>query len=84
MSERIVSVAEAKARFSELIAAAEAGDEVVITRRGRPVAALVARNAKPSKRRIDLAWLRERTESLPYQEEDSAALVRRMRDSDRY
>ena len=31
------SVAEAKARFSDLIAMAERGDEVVITRNGRPV-----------------------------------------------
>lgn len=31
------SVAEAKARFSDLIAMAERGDEVVITRNGKPV-----------------------------------------------
>ncbi|NLF53046.1 MAG: type II toxin-antitoxin system Phd/YefM family antitoxin [Thauera phenolivorans] len=37
-----VPLAEAKNRFSELIAAAERGDEVAITRRGVSVARLVA------------------------------------------
>lgn len=39
---RAVPVYEAKNRFSELIAAAEQGEEVSITRRGVPVARLVA------------------------------------------
>lgn len=83
MSERTATVAEAKAHLSELIAAVEAGDEVVITRRGKPVAELVA-TARPTQRRIDLAWLRELTADMPYQEEDSGSLVRRMRDTERY
>ncbi|MDZ7790583.1 MAG: type II toxin-antitoxin system prevent-host-death family antitoxin [Xanthomonadales bacterium] len=37
---RTVPVAEAKAHFSELLKAVEAGEEVVITRRGRAVARL--------------------------------------------
>lgn len=37
---RTVPVAEAKARFSELLTAVEAGEEVVITRRGKAVARL--------------------------------------------
>lgn len=37
---RSVPVAEAKARFSELLKAVEAGEEIVITRRGRAVARL--------------------------------------------
>jgi len=36
-----LSVAEAKARFSALLSAVEAGEEVVITRRGKVVARLV-------------------------------------------
>jgi prevent-host-death family protein len=35
-----VSVAEAKAKFARLIARAEAGEEIVVTRNGRPVARL--------------------------------------------
>ncbi|MEJ5221686.1 MAG: type II toxin-antitoxin system prevent-host-death family antitoxin [Tepidiforma sp.] len=37
---RIVSITEAKTRLSELIDAVARGEEVVIARRGRPVAAL--------------------------------------------
>lgn len=39
---KAVPVFEAKNRFSELIAAVEHGDQVTITRRGVPVARLVA------------------------------------------
>jgi prevent-host-death family protein len=39
---REFGVLEAKARLSELIAAAEKGEEIFILRRGRPVARLVA------------------------------------------
>lgn len=35
------SLAEAKARFSECVHAVELGDDVIITRHGKPVAALV-------------------------------------------
>ncbi len=40
-----LSVAEAKARFSAVLAAVEAGQEVVITRRGKAVARLVPERA---------------------------------------
>jgi prevent-host-death family protein len=40
MVMRTASVAEIKARLSEFLAAARAGDDVVITDRGRPVARL--------------------------------------------
>jgi antitoxin (DNA-binding transcriptional repressor) of toxin-antitoxin stability system len=40
-----VSVAEAKARLSELIDKAEAGEEIVITRRGKAAARLSAPQA---------------------------------------
>ena len=35
-----VSVAEAKAHLSELLNQVEAGEEIVITRRGQPIACL--------------------------------------------
>lgn len=38
---RTVAIAEAKDHFSELVTAAEGGEEVIITRHGRPVARLV-------------------------------------------
>jgi len=41
MSIKSLSVAETKATFSEQVRSAELGDPVVITRHGKPVAALV-------------------------------------------
>ncbi len=38
---RVVQVVEAKARFSSLLAAVEAGEEIAISRHGRVVARLV-------------------------------------------
>ena len=84
MSERSVSVAEAKAHLSELIAAVEAGEAVVITKRGKAVARLVSETAATAPAKIDLGWLREMTDGMPYQEEDAGAFLRRVRDGDRY
>ncbi len=80
MSERTVSIAEAKARLSQLIAS---GEEVVVTKRGVPVATLQPLPA-PRKKQLDLSWLRELTKDMPYQEEDSGTFMRRVRDTDRY
>lgn len=41
---RMVQIVEAKAKFSSLVAAAEAGEEVAITRHGRVVARIVPAN----------------------------------------
>ncbi len=43
MAQVQVTVAEAKARLSSLLDAVEAGEAVVITRRGKPIAELVPR-----------------------------------------
>lgn len=45
-----VDVAEAKARFSELLASVEGGDEVVILREGRPVARIVRLEGRAAER----------------------------------
>jgi prevent-host-death family protein len=45
MSVQTVGLFEAKTHFSELVARAEAGEEVVITRHNRPVARLVPVNS---------------------------------------
>lgn len=69
------SVAEAKARLSELLHDVEAGKNVVITRRGTPVARLV-RAKKP----LDLARIDAFRRTIPMQKESAADLIRRMRD----
>ncbi len=52
-----INIAEAKAKLSELVARAEAGEEVVISRAGKPIVALrlVAEAPKSGKRRLG-AW----------------------------
>lgn len=82
MSERTVSIAEAKAHLSELISAVEAGEDVVITKRGKPVVSLVGRER--TKKWVDPGWLRVRTKDMPMQPEDAGAFMRRVRDTDRY
>ncbi|MEQ1566101.1 MAG: type II toxin-antitoxin system Phd/YefM family antitoxin [Myxococcota bacterium] len=47
-----VSVYDAKTHLSRLLDAVEAGEEVVITRNGRPVARLVAAAPPPPQRRF--------------------------------
>lgn len=41
-----VSLSEAKARLTELVRRAEAGEQIVLARHGRPVADIVARETK--------------------------------------
>jgi prevent-host-death family protein len=44
-----ISVSEAKARLTDLVRRAEAGDEVVLTRHGQPAVRLTPIAAKPSR-----------------------------------
>lgn len=53
---RTVPVVEAKAQFSALLAAAEAGEEVLITRRGKVVARLVPNIPRSAADVFRLAW----------------------------
>ncbi|MDR3517054.1 MAG: type II toxin-antitoxin system prevent-host-death family antitoxin [Azospirillaceae bacterium] len=47
MSLTQISVAQAKAEFAALVSRAEAGEEIVITRSGKPVARLTALTEQP-------------------------------------
>jgi prevent-host-death family protein len=82
MTDKTVNIAEAKAHLSELVDQAAAGDTVVLTRRGKAIARMSSldRPRKP----IDAQRLRRLTDSMPQQVEDAGALVRRMRDDERY
>jgi len=73
-----VNVAEAKAQLSKILARVEKGGEVVITRRGRPVAKLSAVRGprKPIDfKALDLLLSRQRVSRVP-----SVRLIRKMRD----
>ncbi|HEY5048028.1 MAG TPA: type II toxin-antitoxin system prevent-host-death family antitoxin [Rhizomicrobium sp.] len=77
-----VNLAEAKARLSELVERAAAGDTVCIARRGKPVAQLMA--ATSPRKPVDLGALQAMTRKMPRQRMPAAAFVRRMRDAERY
>jgi prevent-host-death family protein len=78
-----VGVLEAKNRFSELLDRVEQGEQVTITRHGRPVATLAGvQNARPSKAEIEaiLDRVRRLRETLP---PTSWEDLKRLRDEDR-
>jgi len=73
-----INVADAKAHLSEILTRVEGGGEVVITRRGRPVARLcpINRRRKPIDfKALDELRARQRGTGIP-----SVELIRRMRD----
>ncbi len=77
-----VNLAHAKAHLSELLDKVEKGEEVVITRHGKAVAHI--RAATPPKEPIDLEALAALRAKLPPWGSDSATLIRKMRDDERY
>lgn len=77
-----VNLAHAKAHLSALVAKAEGGETVCITRRGRPVARLVA--AVAPRRPIDTARLKAFTDTLAPQRQSTGTFIREMRADSRY
>ena len=75
-----VSLADAKAHLSHLIELVEAGEEIIITKRGKAVARIVA-NIPPAQQLPALAELRARQTSQPVA---AGEFIRAMRQSDRY
>ena len=77
------SVAEVKAHLSELLDRAEAGEEIVITRRGHPIAKLATvAAAKPQP--IDWAAIEDFRNSMPRNKGLSAAAAVRQSREARY
>ena len=76
-----VTLAHAKAHLSELLDKVEAGEEVVITRHGRPVAHVSA-VVRP-KRPLPLEELAEFRATMPRLRRSSAVLLRKARDQER-
>jgi prevent-host-death family protein len=73
-----VSVVEIKARFSEILAQVAAGSEVVITRRGLPVARMSA--LEPHRQPMDLRAVDAFRATMKPLRRHSATLIRKMRD----
>ena len=77
-----VSLVDAKAHLSDLVTRAAQGEIVTITRHGKPIAQIVP--ARAPRNKIEIARLQTVSRATPRQAEDSAALLRRMRDESRY
>jgi prevent-host-death family protein len=82
MKKRI-SLAEAKATFSECIREAESGKEVLITRHGKPVAALVRAKDLENLKRLKKAGPEGGLASLAGGWEESEEFVRILSESSR-
>lgn len=76
---RSVSVTEARREWPTLLAAVEAGESVIITRYGKPVARLAP--AGCAARLSDGARLRA---SMPPMRESAGEFIRKLRDDERY
>ncbi len=77
-----VNLAQAKAQLSALVAKAEGGETVCITRRGKPVARLVA--AEEPRGKVDIARLQAFTDTLAPQAQSTEAFMSGMRADARY
>ena len=75
-----MSLAQAKAHLSELINTVELGEEVVITRHGRPVARVLP--AAPAKKVMPLQRLAKLRRQVPARQGSSADLLRELRDAE--
>lgn len=76
---KTINVAEGKARFSELVARAEAGEEIIVARRGKPVVRLVA-VARP-REPFDVEAIWAEVQKMPMSTVDSVEIIRQMRDN---
>ena len=75
----MISAADTKAHLSELLARIEGGEEVVITRRGKPVARLIPVQ-QPRKAITSLADFRRK---LPRQKVSASEVLLRLREESR-
>ena len=77
------TIAEAKNQLPKLIDRAIAGEEVVITRRGKPVVTLVSKCSPPATG-IDIEWLKSVQVKPRDPDFDVMEIIRKMRDEDPY
>lgn len=77
---RRVNVSQTRENLAELLAAVEGGEEIVIVRRDRPVAKLVAVD-KPMTAFLDRSELRG---EVPPMQLPAAQIVRGLRNDERY
>jgi len=76
-----INLAQAKAHLSELLDRVESGEEVIITRYGKPVAHI--RQVVSPKKPLPLEKLAAFRARMPQWRKPSARLLREMRDDER-
>ena len=77
-----ISLAEAKAHLSEVVERASCGEQIRITRRGKPIAEITA--VRTPRKPIDVEALRAMTDRMPHQREGARDFMRGVRDAERY
>jgi len=76
------TLTDARSKFAELIERAAAGEEVIITRYGRPVARLLA--PEQPRAPLDKTQLKRLTDSQPQQTEPASRFMPNLRKDARY
>ncbi|MBF0167077.1 MAG: type II toxin-antitoxin system prevent-host-death family antitoxin [Alphaproteobacteria bacterium] len=76
-----VTLVEAKAHLSELLDRVESGEEVTITRHGKPSAKMIAPEKKKLKK-LDLKKLAAFRATMPRMKVSSAEIIRQLRDEE--
>jgi prevent-host-death family protein len=76
------SVAEAKNHLPKLLDRAMAGEEVMITRRGKPIAKIVPNAPPPQAMSIDMDWIESVRVDPKDPDLDFTAIIREMRDEE--
>ena len=79
---RVISLASAKAHLSAVLDDVEAGQQVVITRRGRPVARIVAEHTQ--RKRAATAWVAGLRAFVEAQPNAGGSSVADMRKTERF
>ena len=77
--ESVVTLSDAKARFSEIVEKVVNGDEFVVTRMGKPVARIIRVGAKSEPRKLgDLAgkiWMGDDFDEWPPDLQDALGMT---------
>ncbi|MBF0356247.1 MAG: type II toxin-antitoxin system prevent-host-death family antitoxin [Alphaproteobacteria bacterium] len=76
-----VTLVEAKAHLSELLDRVESGEEVTITRHGKPSVKMIAPEKKKRKK-LDLKELAAFRATMPRMKVSSAEIIRQLRDEE--
>ena len=79
---RTVGLAEAKTQLSALLDAVESGDEIVITRRGQPVARVIRERPDTTATADWISRLRDLHQHAPGPAGSAVELIRELRDQE--